>query len=39
MTLQHSISKIVFLALVDNSALLALFKKKLILREAAELSE
>lgn len=34
-----AISKIESLALIDSSALLALFKKKLILREATELSE
>lgn len=39
MTLQHPISKIESLALIDSSAFLALFKKKLIPREATELPE
>lgn len=39
MTLQHPISKTESLAVIDSSAFLALFKKKLILREATELPE
>lgn len=37
MTLQNPTSKISSLALTGNNALLALFKKKLILKEATEL--